>query len=90
MSGIEVGRKVNWVSQSQGSTKSKTGTYYGFLKANESLFKKYPELKLLPKSRIKAQDTSAIDRHVVMVARPSGLEDVYMPPSYQTMRIMLD
>lgn len=87
MSVIEAGTKVSWVSQSQGSTKAKEGRYLGFLPANEDLFKKFPELKTLPKSRIKAQKESMVNRHVIAVPRPSGLEDIYLPTEHMTMRI---
>lgn len=63
---IAVGTKVEWSSQANGNFKKKVGIVMGFLPASEP-FSKYMERQRLPYWPVMAQDTSLIDRYIVLV-----------------------
>lgn len=71
---LEIGQIVFWRSQAGGSEKQKEGTIIALLPINERLLDYLPKGKI-PTSRIKAQNTSLIERVLVAVSRKTGIKD---------------
>lgn len=82
---LEPGTQVTWTIHGTGGTKTKTGQVVAFVPAGKRLTEVMPELRSLPKTRVKAGlpwgDTSGQDRYLVEVPRggKSTLFDYYAP-----------
>lgn len=76
-----IGEIVTWTSQSQGTTKTKTGKIVAFVPANEDPRKYFDAAKLgIKPSRIKFDYwTGRVDRYIVAVPRNPNAPDPYAP-----------